>query len=224
MQVQTLKPFTWSYSRLKNFETCPKRNWHMDIAKDVKEDESDALLWGNEAHAILAKRLSKKVPLPPGFGGYEKWCRRIESIGGELYVEQKLGLTRAFGPSGYFDRGIWFRSIADAMVLKGAVAYAGDWKTGKVLNDSVQNVLVAACVFAHRPEIRAVHTEFIWLKDDTTTPQVIHRGDMPAFWATMLPRVAALERAHNLTEYPATPNRLCRRWCAVTSCPHHGGD
>ena len=41
------KPFAWSYSRLKNFEVCPKRHFHVDIAKDFREEEGESLVWGN---------------------------------------------------------------------------------------------------------------------------------------------------------------------------------
>ena len=46
MQVTTTrnkpKSFAWSYSKLKNFETCPKRSWHLDVARDIKEPEGEA--------------------------------------------------------------------------------------------------------------------------------------------------------------------------------------
>ena len=59
MSLQTCKPFSWSWSKLKNFRTCPKRHYHVDIAKDFKEDDSEDLLWGNEVHEALAKRIGK---------------------------------------------------------------------------------------------------------------------------------------------------------------------
>ena len=66
MQVVTTrnkpKPFAWSYSRLKNFESCPKRHWHLDIQKDIKEEEGEALLWGNVVHKALADRVQFREP------------------------------------------------------------------------------------------------------------------------------------------------------------------
>ena len=60
------KPFSWSYSRLKNFETCPKRHWHVDINKDAKEEDSEQLQWGNAVHKALADRIAKGTSLPIG--------------------------------------------------------------------------------------------------------------------------------------------------------------
>ena len=54
----TGKPFSWSYSRVKNYRSCPLKHYHVDIKKDYKEDESEILTWGNEVHGALAKRLA----------------------------------------------------------------------------------------------------------------------------------------------------------------------
>lgn len=220
-----IKPFSWSYSRLKNFETCPKRHYHIDIAKEYKE-ESEQLDWGDRVHKSAAKRLADKVPLPAGMEMLEPWCQRIEGGGnGRLLVEQKLAIAEDFGACGYFDkapRPTWFRGVADALKLVGPVALAIDWKTGKILEDSVQLALTAQCVFAHYPEIQKIRTEFIWLKEDATTRADFSRDDMAMLWRSLMPRVDALRQAHEQTNYPPTPNRLCRKYCPVDKCPHHG--
>lgn len=216
------KPFTWSYSKLKNFESCPKRHWHIDVAKDVQEEESEQLQWGNEVHKALAERLSKKKELPVPMRAYEDWCVKIESTPGELLVEQKLAITRDFGPTTFFAKDVWFRGVGDVIKINGPVALIGDWKTGKIVEDSQQLALSAACVFAHYPSVQAVRSEFIWLAEDARTSATMKRADMPAMWRNLWPRIEALEYAHNMTNYPAKPGRLCRSWCPVKVCPHHG--
>ena len=52
-----------------------------------------------------------------------------------------------------------------------------DWKTGKILEDGVQLALAAACVFTHYPEVEHIRSEFIWLKDNATTPAYFKRRD-----------------------------------------------
>src|SRR3954463_259124 len=90
------KPFTWSYSKLKNFETCPKRHLHLDILKDVKEEDSDQLTWGNYVHKALADRISKGTNLPKGMEDYETWCEKISQTDDpentQIMVEQKLAI------------------------------------------------------------------------------------------------------------------------------------
>jgi hypothetical protein len=217
------KPFTWSYSRLKNFESCAKRHWEIDIAKTVKEEDSTALKWGNSCHDHAAKRCGpQRIPLPPGFETLEPWCARVVTGEGNILVENKMALTREFAACGFFDGNVWFRAVVDVIKLKPPVALVCDWKTGKILEDSVQLALTAACVFAKYPEIKRIRSEFIWIKENATTREDFTPADMPGLWKLLWPRIQAMEHAHNTTTYPAQPGRLCRKWCPVGTCPHHG--
>lgn len=216
--------FAWSYSKLKNYETCPKRHFHYDVAKDVKEPESEQLRDGNFVHDVLHKRLGKdKVALPPQVSELEKWAVRVESGPGLLLVEQKLAIRRDFTKCNFFgDRTVWYRGIGDVIKINGPVGLIIDWKTGKIVEDSVQLMLMAQCVFSHYPEVQKVRSEFVWLKEDATTRQDFARADMPAHWNSLMPRLNTLEHATVNSIYPAKPGFLCKRWCAVTACPHHG--
>lgn len=216
------KSFVWSYSKLKNFEQCPKRHFEIDIAKTVKEEESENLLYGNQLHKAIANRLSKKTPLPKPYEFMEKWAVKVERGVGDLYVEQKLAMKQDMSACGYFDNGVWFRGIADAILVNKRVALVLDWKTGKIVEDSVQLALTAQCIFAHYPEVMNVMSSFIWLKEDARTDAKFSRTDMVDVWAGLMPRVAKLTKADETSEYPALPNGLCKRYCPVTKCAHNG--
>jgi len=217
------KPFTWSYSKLKNFEACPKKHYEIDLRKSIKEEQSDQLLWGNQVHdAFHAVLGPKQKPLPKPMQIYQPWVDRIVTGQGNIYVENKMALTREFADCGFFDASVWFRAIGDVIKVNGRVALIIDWKTGKILEDSCQLALAAACVFAKHPEVMRVKSTFAWLKENATTDEVFTREDMPAMWRGLWPRIQALEHAHNTTTYPARPGGLCRSWCPVTTCPHHG--
>jgi hypothetical protein len=220
------KPFAWSYSRLKNYEACPKKHFHVDIKRDVKEEEGEALIWGNAVHKALADRLDpkKRTNLPVPMQGYEHWCRKIEGNGeGTLLVEQQLAITKNYGATEWFGKDAWYRGIADVLKIVGPVALAVDWKTGKILEEPVQLALMACCVFAHHPEVQKVRAEYIWLKEDASSRAIISREDMPGLWASLWPRVSALEQAHETQNYPPLPGGLCRRYCPVKTCQHWGG-
>jgi hypothetical protein len=217
------KPFTWSYSRLKNFEACPKKHFEVDIQKSIKEDDSDQLQWGDAVHKAMEARCGeKRTPLPDSMKDYEKWAERIVTPGGNIYVEQKLALTKDFAFCGYFERGVWFRAKGDLIKVVDDVALVIDWKTGKILEDSVQLALTAACVFAKFPEVKKLRSKFIWLQHDAETVEDFTPADMPGMWQSIWPRIKALEHAHNTTSYQAKPGRLCRSWCPVRSCPYYG--
>lgn len=216
------KPFSWSYSKLKNYESCPKRHYHIDVARDVKEEDSEQLKWGNSVHSALAARIAKGTPLPSGMN-YEHWCSRIlASPSTILLVEQKLAIKKDFTATTWYGDDAWYRGIGDVVKINGRVALIIDWKTGKILEDSVQLALMAACVFAHYPDIVRVRSEFVWLKEDATTSEVFAREHMVNLWKGLWPRIESLEQAAVTVSYAPRPGRLCRAWCPVKACPHWG--
>jgi hypothetical protein len=220
------KSFAWSYSKLKNFEVCPKRYYNVDVAKKVKEEESEELAYGNNLHDALAKAIIGKAPLPDTFRKMQKYVDLVvngaDKVNATILVEQKLAISADFGAVKYFDNDAWYRGVADVIKIVGPVASVLDWKTGKILEDGIQLALMAQCVFAHHPQVQKIRTEFVWIKHDARTRCDFSRSDMVEVWAGLLPRVSLLERAHKLGEFPPKPGYLCRRWCPVTSCPHHG--
>lgn len=220
----TPKEWAWSYSKLKNYEICPKRHFHIDIAKDVKEEESEQLAYGNNLHTHLANYVSKNVMIPVPYNTpiNQKWADIIRDAPGTTLVEQKYAIRRDHTPCTYFDHQTWYRGIGDVVKLMGQVGLIIDWKTGKIVEDSVQLALMAQCMFSHYPELQAVRAEFIWLKEDATTRQNFHRADMIPFWNSMKGRVDTLENASKTMTYPPKPGYLCRKWCPVTGCPHQG--
>jgi hypothetical protein len=229
------KPFAWSYSKLKNFEVCPKRHYNVDVIKSFKEEEGEALVWGNMVHKALADRCRDGTPLPKTMAGYEKWAARVTSVGNGplapyILTEQQLAIDENFGPTKWFATDAkrsgqaepWYRGIADVLKIAGPVALAVDWKTGKVIDDAPQLALLAACIFAHHPEVMKVRSEFIWLKEDASTRKDFERAGMAAIWKGLWPRIEALKRAYETSDYPPKPGYLCRRYCPVATCPHHG--
>lgn len=216
------KSFAWSYSKLKNFETCPFRYNAIDVTKSVKEEEGEALQWGNAVHNALAKRIGENEPLPKSMQDYEKWAESVQAVAGKTLVEQKYAINKNFGPESWFSDQAWYRGIGDVVQLVGQVALIIDWKTGKVLEDGSQLALMAACVFAHYPEVRKVRSEFVWLKEDATTRADFGRDDMPNIWKGLWPRIESLQNAHETNNFPPKPGGLCRRYCPVSGCQHYG--
>lgn len=220
------KAFAWSYSKLKNFLSCPFRYYNYDVIKSVREPPSPQLERGFEIHDALAKRIAKGKPLPAEIADYEKYVQQFlhgaDQPGVKVFVEQKWSIDRNFNPlPDFFDRRTWFRAVADAVKIVGDVALNWDWKTGKPKDDVTQIVTAAACLMAHHPEVQVVKNEFIWLEYDEKSTVIVRRDQLPEMWAGVLPKVAELEAAHAENKFPAKKNGLCREWCAVETCLHH---
>lgn len=225
----TVRPpaqFSTSYSKIKTFENCPKKYGHLYVVKDVKEEDSEHLRIGNEIHAALAKAIEKGEALPADLAEHQHWVDKFRSGAGtpgvSLLVEQKLAINDKFQPVEFFAKDAWFRAIVDVAKLIDDVGVVADWKTGKIVEDSVQLALFAAVIFAHHPQIMKLRTEFIWLNHDATTREDFSREEMPELWSIMMPRIEAIENAHRSMDFPAVQSGLCR-WCPVKSCINHKG-
>lgn len=230
------KPFSWSYSKVKNGEICLKRHYEIDIAKTWKDTASDdpnsPLVYGNKVHDAMARRLDLKRPLPPDMIDYEFFAKKVEEKaalpGAQLLVEQKYAVTREFGPCGYFAGNVWYRGIADVLVLIPVpgtdfqVAWVIDWKTGRLVDEPVQLALMAQCIFSHYPKVVKVKAIYYWLKEHAETVEEFVRADMIKFWPSMLRRVAVLEEAARTMNYPPTHNSFCKKHCPVQSCVFFG--
>lgn len=214
------KPFTWSFSRLKNYETCPRRHYEIDILKQWTEpvEPGGALDWGNQVHKGLAIACRDGTPLPDEMANYQPWVDRVRRGPGDLYVEQKYAITRDFKKTSFFAHNVWYRGIGDVVRVNDDVALTLDWKTGKVQIDSVQLMLMAQTVITHFPSVKKVRAEYVWLKDDTSSPEVFTRQDIADQWVGLMPRVTAMQVAHETNNYPEKPSGLCKSYCPVKSC------
>lgn len=237
------KPFAWSYSKLKNFEVCPKRHFHVDVVGDFREGDSEQLKWGNDVHDALASAIgnvggkapdgSDSKPLPATMAEWMPLVearRRNREVGAVVATELSLAINAHFQPTTWFGRDAWYRAKVDVSVTfvrdgKG-VGLAEDWKTGKPSEDSPQLRMTALVMFAHYPEVERVRSTFYWLKHGTETVETINRADQPSVWAGLAPRVEKLRVAYTTPDpvrgFPEQPGHLCRRWCPVKTCRFHG--
>lgn len=218
------KSFSWSYSKYKNYDVCPKRHYEVDLQRNFTED-SEQLRWGNEVHGALANASTGKGDLPASMAEYQRWVDEVSSAnaqGAKVFVEQKYAITKDFQPTAWFAGNAWYRGVADLVLVRDNVALARDYKTGKVLHDTRQLMLMAQCLFSHMPKLKRIKTEFVWLKDDCTTPETFNRDTIFKEWPPILEGVKTMEHAANTLTYPPKPGRLCARYCPVVSCPFHG--
>jgi hypothetical protein len=217
--------FSWSYSQLKNAETCLKRYFHYNVEKDVTEPESQELVEGNQLHAHFAARLSPKhTPLPLGYGQHEPMLAKLVNAPGTLYAEQKLALTNEFKPIAFFGKNVWFRTVIDAAKVREDHSQASifDWKTGRVREDPTQLQLMAATMFHQDPKLQRVKAGLVFVNQDHVERAEFVREDVTEIWGEILPRVKALQVAREKQEFPPKPSGLCKKYCAVRSCPYNG--
>ena len=212
----------WSYTSLTAFETCPRRFFHVRVAKDVPDPPTDALTWGNTVHEALEKRLKGQAPLPDLLQNFEPYAAKLESLPGTLVAEQEVALTEDMQPTHWFDRDVWVRGKFDIIVDQDKRVVIGDWKTGGRKPDNDQLKLFAALASVVYPKAQQFKTLFIWLKEKKTDQATYSKEDIPKIWEHFMRRVQKYNAAHAAQTFPPKPSGLCRRYCPVRQCEFCG--
>lgn len=207
--------FAWSYSQLTGFETCPRRFYILNVAKLVREPQSEELKWGNRVHKGLEERIARNVPLSVDLQAYEPLAAKIMSKQGTKYAERKLAISSAYKPTEWMAPNVWARAIMDVSVVNGDKMFVGDWKTGNPKPDSAQLKMSAAMAFHHHPDVQTVTTAFVWIKTNEVTAETFTRENIPEIWQEFAPRVERLKIAKAENKFPPRPSGLCRKWCPV---------
>ena len=209
------KPFAWSFSALDSFETCPKRYWHLNVARDIKEEENEAMRFGSYAHKAFEHRLKEGTPLPIDLKHHEKLLARLAGARGTHYTEQRLALNRDFEPTGWWDSDVWVRAITDYTIVDGDKGATFDWKFGRQKDGFDQINLVSVILFSYFEELQIISGAYYWAKDKQVRRDEVTRLAIPEVWNSLLPRVEVMEDAYRNTDYPAKPSGLCKRHCPV---------
>lgn len=209
----------WTYSQLDAFETCPKQFYEVRVAKNFKDNRTEASIWGDNVHKALESRLKEGTPLPEGMTQWEPIAAKMAALPGQKYTERRMALDVNFQPTEW-DKA-WTRGIVDVDITHGSIGGVYDWKTGKrKLTNQLK--LYAAYKMAYDPNIEQVVTGFIWLKDKKVDKEVVTRADLPQIWNSLLPTVRRIEKAYESDKWMAKPNGLCKAYCPVTSCQFNG--
>lgn len=216
------KPFSWSFSSLAEFESCPSRWASKRFYCTTVEPETEQMIWGTRVHKAFEERIRDGVPFPKDFPStYEPWARVLEKLPGEKFFERKFAVKSNHQPCDWFEGT--GRGIVDLLILHEGVATIIDYKTGKKKDDQTQLELFSWFVvneFDFDRTIKTFKHRYIWLKDNTTTGGELAYLDAKLVINKMLPRIDAMERAWNTETFPCFPSGLCVGYCPVTECIH----
>lgn len=217
------KVFAFSYSRLHDYETCPRQYEWKHIEKH-KTEPSDQQLWGISVHKALDARATG-VPLPKTMAMYEKYGRALDAArdaGLTVLPEQQYALDRNLHQTDWFSKDAYCRVVIDAAILGNHSGIIIDYKTGKKRDDPLQLMLNAAAVFSIHPNLQTLDTRFVWLQGEPATKANYPRSDVPDMWKRILFKADCMERAIEAEDFRPKPSGLCRLHCPVTSCEHNG--
>jgi RecB family exonuclease len=218
----------WSFSRIKAFEQCPKKFYHLKIAKNYREPETEAMHYGTVVHEAAEKYIRDGEPLPKQFEYMEPTLKVLLSMKGEKLCEYEMGLTENLEPCAFDAEDVWFRGIADLIIInrENKVAKVLDYKTGKSAKyaDKGQLELMALATFKHFPEIEVVRAGLLFVVANKFITDEYYKNEEQKLWRKWLFDYGRMEKAYKNDVWNAHPSGLCRRHCVVTECPHNGAN
>lgn len=218
----------WSYSSISTFKQCPKKYYHLKVAKDVRDDPGEAAEYGSAVHEAAELFIKDGTPIPKKFAFIEPVVHRLAEVPGDKHAELKLGIRRTecgdYEACGFFDKDVWWRGIADLLIIDGWKAYCVDYKTGKSAKyaDTKQLDLLAAAIFLHFPEVLKIKSSLIFLVSGNLIKKDHVFADRREYLSVFNSQLADLEEAERSGVWNAQTSGLCKQYCPVKSCPHNG--
>lgn len=223
------KPFSWSWSAINDYETCPFQYAAKRFFCTVVEDQNEANIWGNRVHKASEDHMKSGKAMDGEFKdlakypvALRKWALRHNLV---IDPEAKFCVSQSLKPTSWFGKDAWGRGIIDVLLISpdGKKAWIIDWKTGKVKPDSAQLRYFIALASTRYPDIQTYSTKFVWMKYDDVTGEDYTADQLPDIWAELLGRVNRVKKAWDDQVFPCKPSGLCNGWCPVKACQHYKG-
>ena len=214
----------WSYSSLSLFNQCPKKYYHLRVAKDVVEPVTEALTYGSKAHEAAEFYIRDGTPIPPEFAYMQEILDTLKGIPGEKLCEYKMGLNNNLSPVDFSDKDVWWRGIADLVIMDGDKAYLVDYKTGKSSKyaDTKQLEILSLALFKHFPNLKRIKAGLLFLVAKDMVKTSYEQDYQETGWVRWLQETTMLELAHTNNTWNARPNFSCKNFCSVVNCVHNG--
>ena len=216
----------WSFSSIKTFVQCPQKYYHLKVVKDVKEQETEAMHYGTRFHEAAEFYIKDGTPLPEPFKFAKGALDNLNQLHGEKLCEFEMGLTENLEPCDFKAPNVWWRGIADLIILdrdKGE-ARVLDYKTGKSdkYADKGQLELMALAIFKFFPEITRVRAGLLFVIARSFPKASYSKEDEPVLWQKWLRDYDRMKFAYTSNVWNPRPSGLCKKHCVVLSCSHNG--
>lgn len=216
---------TWSYSSIKTFDQCPKKYYHLKVAKDVVDVAGPAADYGTQGHTAAEFRVKDGTPLPPKFNYMEPFLATLLLIPGVKHAEIRMGIRKTktgYEACDFTAPDAWWRGIADLIIINGRKAHAIDYKTGKSAKyaDMRQLDLVAAAIFLHYPEVEIVKSALAFVVSNEFIHKRHYADKVLTYLSVFDNQLDRLEAALETGVWNPNSSPLCG-WCPVKACENH---
>ena len=214
----------WSYSTIKMYDQCPKKYYHLKVVKDVVEPPTEATTYGTAFHEAAEFYVRDSTPLPPQFNFVKSALDNLKQLQGEKYCEFEMGLTANLEPCGFKDENVWWRGIADLLIINGDEARVIDYKTGKSAKyaDTDQLELMALAVFKYFPQVKKVKAGLLFVISKNFIKDSYSAENQDKMWLKWFNEYNRMKFSYENNIWNPRPSGLCKKHCLVLECPHNG--
>lgn len=204
---------SWSYSSLKDFETCALAWAHKKIHGTPQPPPSKHLVRGNAIHSVLESYLKNEIEeLPDYLSSFSTELANLKLHG--AVAEEELCLDRKWNivSNGWEHPDTWLRAKTDARVDN----YVVDFKTGKWYDTHREQAHLYAIILMSVYGFETVDVEFWYMDSGAVSSYQFDRLHLDACiddWT------ARAEKMLNETEFEPTQHKYCN-YCYVRKlCP-----
>jgi len=216
----------WSYSSLKTFQQCPKKYYHLKIAKDIVQEDTVHTIYGKEVHKAAEDYIKEGKPVPEKYSYIVETLDALNNIPGEKYCEIELGIKKTvegrYIPCDFDDKNHWWHGIADLLIVNGDEAYLVDYKTSKNAKyaDTKQLDYMASAVFLRFPKVQVIKSALIFVVSKEFVKKEHTSMFKLAYLQSVEPDLKRLDVAIQTGVWNPVSGPLCG-WCPVKSCVHN---
>ena len=216
----------WSFSKIKAFQQCPKQFYHEKVIKQYPFKMTEAIRYGDQFHKAAEKYIRDGEELPKRFLYAKDSLDALRRKKGDKLCEYRMGLTEDLEPCGFYEDNVWWRGIADLIILNQdqGLAYVVDYKTGKSSRyaDKGQLELMAMATFKHFPNVDTVRAGLLFVVCEDLVRSTYEQYEADTLWDKWMDNFQTMETAYKVDVWNPKPSGLCRQWCQVMECPHNG--
>tara|TARA_R110000796_G_C14464270_1_gene424823 strand:+ start:120 stop:791 length:672 start_codon:yes stop_codon:yes gene_type:complete len=216
----------WSFSKIKAYQQCPKQFYYEKVIKQYPFRTTEAIRYGDQFHKAAEKYVRDNEELPERFLYAKNSLDALRRKKGDKLCEHKMGLTEDLEPCGFYEDDVWWRGIADLIVLNEdeGLAYVVDYKTGKSSRyaDRGQLELMAMATFKHFPNVDTIRAGLLFVVCEDLIRSTYEQYEADALWDKWMSNFSTMETAYTVDVWNPKPSGLCRQWCQVMECPHNG--
>lgn len=219
-----MNDYTWSYSSIDLFKQCPHKYYRMRVVKDIVEPPTEAIMYGKELHSAAEFYIRDGTPLPGKFEFIKPTLDRLLKIPGEKLCEYRMGLRYDLSPCEFFAKDVWFRGVADLIIVQDDKAYVIDYKTGKSAKYATKDQLelLSLAVFKHFPQVQKVKAGLLFVISKDFVKEDYPKDFEQSGWSKWIERTKELEGVIKNNVWIKKPNFTCRKFCKVVDCEHNG--